>query len=186
MKNLLLVALASLLIGAAGGWAIHGWYVGAGETAQAKEAVQSTAVAIVESNDASQATEKKVEEVTAPVKAARTAIQQHLKQRRVIAAAEPQEKAHEAVCQPTGPIVVGDVPVVLDQRTVRLLDAARGGVAEPAPGSDGAGKAPSDVAVEEFIDNDGQVVEQYKDLAARHDALVDWAERELRKQAGQQ
>jgi hypothetical protein len=187
MKNLLLAALASLLVGAASGWAIHSWYVGAGKTAQAQATVQSTAVAIVDSNDRSQATERAAAAATAPVQEAKTAIQTHLKQRRATAQAAPREKPHEAVCQVPSPVVVGDVPVVLDVRTVGLLDAAREGrTVEPAAGGDGAGQAPSDVTVEEFIDNDSEVVTLYKDLAVRHDELVDWAERELRKQAGQQ
>ncbi|MDT4865112.1 hypothetical protein FQZ97_998980 [compost metagenome] len=183
MKNLLLASLIALLVGATVGWVAHGWKTGAAQQKQTAQAIERSATNIVTSNETSQAVEKKADEVVAPVTAAHAAIQKHLKKRRAAAA---KEKTNEAICKPTGPIVVGDVPVVLDQRTVELLDAAREGrTIEPAAGSDGAGKAPSDVEVEEFIDNDGQVVRQYKDLATRHDALVDWVEGELRKQAQQ-
>lgn len=58
---------------------------------------------------------------------------------------------------------------------VRLLNAARGGAADrPAIGSDAEGQAPSDVAVQDFIDNDFDIVAEYHGLAKRHDALVEF------------
>jgi len=60
--------------------------------------------------------------------------------------------------------------------------------AKPLPvlpiSSDAPSDAPSGIGKAELIDSDLQVVGQYRELAVRHDSLVDWVERELARQAG--
>jgi cell division protein FtsB len=71
---------------------------------------------------------------------------------------------------------------------VRLLNDARTGTPDSATdSSDGEGKAPSDVTAEDFIENDLDVVAEYRELAKKHDELVNFVERlqdEQRKRMG--
>jgi hypothetical protein len=77
---------------------------------------------------------------------------------------------------------------VLDPESVRLLNQARaaatvGAASGAAVGADAQGRAAaassSPVSGGEFADNDLEVVRLYKDLAARHDQLVDWVNSKL-------
>jgi hypothetical protein len=77
---------------------------------------------------------------------------------------------------------------VLDPESVRLLDQARAapaaGVASGSAGGADAqvgAAAPAAPAVTggEFAENDLEVVRLYKELAARHDGLVDWVNSKL-------
>jgi hypothetical protein len=82
---------------------------------------------------------------------------------------------------------------VLDPYSLRLLNDARRAATRDRPGVDpraaGRGDAPGGASAAasgpvtggEFADNDLEVVRLYKELAARHDALVDWVEQTLRK-----
>lgn len=66
---------------------------------------------------------------------------------------------------------------------VRLLsDAVQGTVADPAIGRHAEGETASALAVSGLIDHGLQVIFQYHDLAARHDALVDWVEKAVENQ----
>jgi hypothetical protein len=74
----------------------------------------------------------------------------------------------------------------LDLGTVWMLDSAREGLPfDPTRLRDGAGEASSDVGVPELIDNDLEVVQQYHELAERHNALVDYVESVIQQQAAQ-
>ncbi|UUZ75555.1 hypothetical protein LP414_27955 [Polaromonas sp. P1(28)-13] len=81
-----------------------------------------------------------------------------------------------------------DAPVCpafeLDVGTVRLLNAAREGAAvDSAGGGDETLNAPSGIGVSKLVDNDLTVVKLYKELATRHDELVDVVEKKLKDQA---
>lgn len=70
----------------------------------------------------------------------------------------------------------------LDLGTLGLLNAARTGADPGAAGSsDAESQASSGLGAKELIDNDLQVVEQYRDLAIRHDALVDYVQTIIEK-----
>lgn len=79
-----------------------------------------------------------------------------------------------------------EVPAVgyLNVGAVRLLDSARSGApADPAPISDEESRTASTVTPDEFAANDTEVVKLYKALAKRHDALVDFVDEAVKKQA---
>lgn len=72
----------------------------------------------------------------------------------------------------------------LDMATVGMLNNARaGGAVSTATISDDQGSTPSDITAAEFIDNDLQVVKLYQKLAIRHNALVDYVDELVRRQA---
>lgn len=80
-----------------------------------------------------------------------------------------------------------DPAVFLRGRDVCLLDdAARGDRASGPQGVPGAAclaagqeQAASDVSLRQFVGTEIDIRLQYRELAARHDMLVDWVEREL-------
>ncbi len=72
----------------------------------------------------------------------------------------------------------------LDVGTVGLLNAARANTDPDTAGlGDAESQAPSGIGAEEFIDNDLEIVRLYHELAERHNALVDYVEEQMRKQA---
>lgn len=72
---------------------------------------------------------------------------------------------------------------VLTVGAVRLLNDARTGAADrAAKRSDAEEQAPSDVTLEVFVVNDLEIVQQYRELAKDHDALVEYVEELMRKQ----
>ena len=116
--------------------------------------------------------------------AIRARVSAHLQRQAVAAPVAPTEASHESPSALIG-------RAVLDDGTVRLLNAARTGdaaAAGAADAGDAEGAAPAfaspPVTGAEFVDNDLQVAEHYRDLAARHDELVDWVRAEVEKSRG--
>jgi len=72
----------------------------------------------------------------------------------------------------------------LDNGTAWLLNAARTGTPVNAASLiDEESKVASGITADQFIDNDLEVVELYKELAIEHNSLVDWAQTQIDKQA---
>ena len=71
----------------------------------------------------------------------------------------------------------------LDQRTVRMLNSARGETpaANAASVSNGEEQAPSATSVEALIQSDLDITKMYQSLAQRHDALVDYVLDEMKR-----
>lgn len=76
---------------------------------------------------------------------------------------------------------------VLDRLTVRVLNDARTNAAPAeaggtSPGADAEGEAsanaPTTITGADFADNDLEVVRLYRELATRHNGLVDWVNRQ--------
>lgn len=74
----------------------------------------------------------------------------------------------------TCPAVVGDSPMPLTTRSVRLLNDLRAGkTVDLTSVHVGEGQTPSGLTIAEFVGNDTDVVGLYNELATRHDELVD-------------
>ena len=71
----------------------------------------------------------------------------------------------------------------LDAYTVSLLNDVRTGSNSAAGLGDAEGKAPSQVTEQQLLDSDAQIAGQYRELATRHDALVDYVEGLMKQQA---
>lgn len=171
LKNVLLAAAIALLLGVGTGYKIRGYYEASLRVESAQEARQETAEGIQESIETSRAIEDQADAVKAQVTVVRKIVRERL---------ATKEQAHVQ----TAPDI--HCSGRLDVGTVRLLDAARQGIAPDTAGlGDAESQAPSHVGLPELIDNDLQVVELYHDLATRHDALVDWVETLLKKQASE-
>lgn len=93
---------------------------------------------------------------------------------------QTQEKQNEITTE------VGNTcgPLYLDVGTVWLLNDARGYAPPDATAqSDAASQAPSEIGAAEFIDNDLEIIKLYRELGTDHDALVDYVESLVKKQA---
>ena len=172
-RNIALAISVALLVGYTAGYYAKGQFVKADQYEAVTEARSETAVDIQESLKQSTATEQEVTASTKQVVAIR---------KTVAARVQPktQEASHEAnlrtVCPDSG----------IDVGTVRLLNSARDGSAlDTASLVDGASKAASGIGLPELLDNDLEVVQLYRELAIRHDALVDFVESKLQQQANQ-
>lgn len=96
---------------------------------------------------------------------------------------KPLSEVTDTPAAPVVPVVV-DPSDQLDGHTVCLLNAARAGDAAGAPcGSDAKSAAPSGVDVGTLIDSDADIAGRYNELATRHNALVDWVNEQLARQA---
>lgn len=194
------IAIA-FLVGTGVGMFTESRFQKADQTVAAQRAIQQTAQQIVEATQTSQAVEVKAQTVAKDITQIKQAVAA-----RILAPKEPPHATRPAA---TGPVVPAAPAVPLENRanglaapaqafdadrfvsdyrfdvgTVRLLNAARTGTAvDAAGGSDEASRAASDVGIAKFVDNDLDVVQLYRDLAARHDALVDSVEQHLKEQA---
>lgn len=173
IKNIALATSIALAVGYTAGYYTKGQFTKANLFESVTEARHESAQSIQHSLETSLATEQKVTDSTQQVAVVRKA---------VAARVQPkiQETSNEAnlrlSCPDSG----------LDVGTVRLLNSARDGTAfDPASLGDGASQAPSGIGLPELLDNDLEVVQLYRELAVRHDALVDYVESLIQKQADQ-
>lgn len=173
-KNIALAGALALAIGYCAGYYTKAQFVKADQLDTVTKAQEQTAANIQESLKASTAVEQQV-----------TASNQKVGDIRKEVASRVKQKEKEIVyVEKKVPVPVADV-CALDAGTVGLLNDARAGAAaNPAGSSDGKSKAAADVEFSEFIDNDLQVVEQYHELATRHNALVDYVQSIVQQQAG--
>lgn len=159
MRNVLLAALVSLLLGTGIGYYIKAKFVAA---------AQKTALVELRKVDA-----KSVQDSTRR----EGKLQDRLDTTRRNAQIIQKESDPHVYRNPkvTCDAVEAGGDLFLGIRDVRLLNAARENrTADPATWRDAEVKAPSDITVAGFVQNDLQVVEQYHDLAQRHDELVDY------------
>ncbi len=169
----LAVAIVAAALGFSAGYGVKGQAVKANQFDAVVSAQKQTRTNVQQSLEKSAAIEVKTTASTQQVQTIRKAVAKRFE--------EKKPHVHE-VAPAAGSPAVGDQAEswpactwTLDVGTVGLLNAARTG-ADPgsASGSDAESQAPSGIGPEELIDNDLQVVEQYRDLAIRHDDLVDY------------
>ena len=171
LKRLVIAVAVALSLGFCTGYEVKGRFVKAAQFESMTEAQHQTAKDIEQSLETSSAVEKQVMDSTQKIAVIR---------KEVAARVQPKEIQNEAHLRP----VCSDAG--LDVGTVRLLNAARAGTAPDATGfGDAEGKAPSGLALPELLDNDLEVIILYHELSARHDALVDYVEGVVKKQADQ-
>lgn len=108
-----------------------------------------------------------------------TRLKRQLQQPRIENDIQPIETPTNRVLHdPTGPLAcAGDGSAYrFDIGTIRLLNAARANVpaADPTSDDDGEGRTTSTIGIEAFVANDLEIILKYHELAARHNALVDY------------
>lgn len=171
IKNIVFAASVALAAGYIAGYYAKGQFVKADQLESVTEARHESAQNIQQSLETSLVTEQKVTDSTQQVAVIRKAV-----------AARVQPKVRETTNEANLRLSCPDSG--LDVGTVRLLNSARAGAAfDPASLGDGASQAPSGIGLPELLDNDLEVVQLYRELAVRHDALVDYVEFLLKEQA---
>lgn len=139
-----------------------------------KQVAQDVPAAIEKSNKIEAAIDRSNEQVQTIKKEVKTRIQ---KQKERV----DEEYAARSKIEPVGESCL---PFSLDVGTVRLLNAARKGTSVDTAGfSDEALAAPSNIGIDKLLENDLEIVRLYRDLAKRHDELVDAVEKMLKRQA---
>lgn len=171
LRNIALAVALSLSLGFCTGYATKAKFVKADQFESVTEAQHQTAKDIEQSLETSSAVEKQVTDSTNKIAVIR---------KRVAAHVQPPETSNEAHlrqdCRDVG----------LDVGTVQLLNAARAGTEAGSTSFGNAeGKTPSGLAMPELLDNDLEVVTLYHELSARHNALVDYVESIIKRQADQ-
>lgn len=171
LKNMALAVALALTLGFCTGYEVKAKFVKADQFESVSEARHESAQNVQESLETSLATEQKVTDSNTKIAVIRKA---------VAARVQPKEITNEAHLRPVCP------GVGLDVGTVQLLNAARAGT-DPVATSFGhaEGQAPSGIGLPELLDNDLEVITLYHELSARHDALVDYVEGIIKKQADQ-
>lgn len=169
VKNLALAVALSLTFGFCTGYQVKSRFVKADQFESVTNAQHQTAQGIQQSLEQSSAVEKTVTDSTIQVAAISKAVVKRIKK---------QEESNDANLRPICPATSFDVS------TVRLLNDARAGTAPDASTlNDAEGQAASGLTLSELLENDLEVVSQYHDLSARHNALVDYVEAQIKKQA---
>lgn len=175
LKNTAIAGALAFSIGLAFGYYVKSQFVKADQFSAVTEAQHQTAKDIEHSLEIDSAVETKVTALTSNVESARKAVSIRLTQ--------PTGDAKEAQNETTPQSRSCDWS--LDLGTVSLLNSARAGTpVDSAFLGDATSKIPSGIEFADFADNDLQVVELYHELAARHDALVDYVESKIKQQAG--
>lgn len=169
IKNLALAVALALTFGFCTGYQMKSRFVKADQYESVIEAQHQTAQDIQQSMEQSLVVEKAVTDSTNNVAAIKKAVIKRIKKR---------EQSNDANLRPLCPATSFDVS------TVRLLNDARAGTTpDAATLNDAEGQAASGLALSELLENDLEVVSQYHDLSARHNALVDYVEAQIKKQA---
>jgi len=178
LKNIALATAVALTVGFFTGFYVKDKFVKADQIDAAVEARSQSADNIQQSLEQSVATEKKVAASNHQVSEIRKEVQKRIKHTYYPAKQETENEVttEEGKCADSWRLDVG---------TVRMLNSARTGTDfDPTSISNAESEAPSDIGAAEFIDNDLEVVGLYRELATRHDELVDWVnEKIIKKQA---
>lgn len=174
LKSILCTAAIAAGLGFAVGYDLHSRLTKADKFDAVVSAQEQTRTNVQQSLEQSAAIEVRATASTQQIDGIRKTVAKRIEAqhaRSANAAAVPDAQAAQAA--DAAPVAC--VPWTLDVGTVGLLNAARTG-ADPGPagGSDAEGEASSGLGPQDLIDNDLQVVQQYRDLAERHDALVDF------------
>ena len=178
LKTTALATAIALMVGYFAGYYTKGQFVKADQLDAATDAQHQTAVDIQESLKTSLAVDADVAASNQKVETVRKAVAARIKQKEI-----KNEANLHGECLSLNDICPG-CRFSLDVGTVRLLNSARAGTAPDTTGlGDGESETPSEIGEAEFIDNDLQVVQMYHELATKHNALVDWVETQVKKQA---
>lgn len=174
-KTAIIVGAIAIVVGFGSGWATKAKFMDAAEVNELRADMRQTAVNVVEAGKQSASIESKVVVANKTSTSIQAAVQKRL--------TDQKDRTNET--QSTAEASAFQCPAfVLDVGTVRLLNAARqGATVDSAGGSAEALDAPSGIAISKLIDNDLEVVKLYKELAIRHDELVDIVEKKLKEQA---
>lgn len=176
LRSTLLATVAVAALSFGGGYYTHSRFT---------KADQLDAVATTQHQTASNVQQSLTTSVAVEASAA-ASIQQVGEIRKVVAARlKPKETPHaQTASVPSNTDAHGDCVWTLDTGTVVLLNAARTGAASGAASvSDDQSQTPSGIDLAAFIDNDLEVVGLYRELATRHDALVDYVTSLVKQQA---
>lgn len=173
IKNIVLAFLLGLSIGIFGGWHVHGWFVDAHQVEKMVNVRKNDAKEVQKSQNIDKAVTADIDFSNKTISDIRKKIKDYAKAPTIVPAQGFDDDSRLAPANP-GQLLVctGDF---LSRGQLWMLNSARAGTLDSSaiPG-DAEGKAPSSVAVTEFIDNDLEVVGIYHELAKRHDALVDY------------
>lgn len=185
MKNLALVAALSTAVGFMVGAWTQKQFMKADQLDAVVESQREVAVDLRDSLKASVAIEERITASTQNVQAVRKEVA-----KRVVPPPAPQPQPVAETTRENLPEAHANLRPrnhwTLDVGTVWMLDSAREGLPFDATRlRDGASQAPSEVGVTELIDNDLEIVQLYHELAERHNALVDYVESIMEKQAAQ-
>lgn len=180
-QTLALTICVALVVGFAAGYDAKGKFVKADQFDAVASAQEQTRTNVQQSLEQSAAIEDRATASSTQVTSIRKKVAQRFEEQRAHAAQE-QASAEVAAAGSRQDVSGAVCTWTLDVGTVGLLNAARVGADPGATGSsDAESQASSGLGPEDLIDNDLQVVEQYRDLATRHDALVDFVQTLLRK-----
>ena len=176
LKSTLLAAVAVAVFSFGGGYYTHSRFVKADQLDAVAPAQHQTAVNVQQSLTTSVAVEASATASTQQVGAIRKTVAARLKSK---------ETPHaQNASTPLVASTPGDCVWTLDTGTVVLLNAARTGAGIGAASvSDDQSQTPSGIDLAAFIDNDLEVVGLYRELATRHDALVDYVTALVNQQA---
>ena len=169
-KNLVIGIVLALVVGFGCGYYAKGEFAKADTVDAVATARHGTAIGIEQSLTQSHAVESQVTASNLQVTKIQKRVAEHIQKQ--------EEARHEentdSACRWT-----------LDDWTVRMLNAARSSAAAPdaAVSGDGTSEGTAPVGKAELIDNDLEVVKLYRELAERHDSLVDYVETLIKKQA---
>ena len=170
VKNIVLAVVLALSVGYCTGYYTKGQFVKADQFEAVTEARSETADSIQESLKTSAATEQEVTASNQKIAVIRKTVTARIQSK------ETQNEANLHLACHSG----------LDVGTVRLLNSARdGSTLDAASLGDAASQAPSGIGLSELLDNDLETVQLYRELAVRHDTLVDYVESLIQKQADQ-
>ena len=131
----------------------------------ANAVVKEAAVSIVDSGKQSEKIEAAVHASEGKTKKIAKAVIKHVTE---------VEKTNEKKCDSGS--------LRLDVGTVRMLNESRKDGPEPAAISDAESKTPSTIGFPELVADELEVTQLYKELATRHNALVDYVQEQVEKQ----
>lgn len=180
LKNLLLTALLGLAAGFCSGYYTKAKFQEADRVQVAEQVISQAAKDIVIAQEINEAIVKTVTKTVANSSEIRKAAAKHLAQsqpieEKAIAEQTPQNAGTWIKTCPDRTLDIFTVGLLNDARTNAPFGSSSGGYAES--------QTTSGVTFADFVDNDLEVVQQYHELATRHDALVDYVSGLIRNQA---
>ncbi len=189
LQSLIVAVAVALAVGLAAGYYTKGQFDTAKEVKQDRAVIRGTAQGIVESVKKSDAIEQTVQKQGVNASQIQQAIDQRFAKEKQRASqpvhVDTSASGNDATTAQGAETVRYSCPApVLDVGTVRLLNAARQGESvESVTGSDEALAAPTAIGLEELTRSDQEVTRMYRELAERHDRLVEEVQEHLKQQA---
>ena len=159
------LAVALSIAFGAGFYTAH-QFAKADQVSAANETVKEATTSIAESGKQSQVIEAVVQKTEEKSKQIAKEAVRHVTE---------TEKTNEKKCDRAS--------LHLDVGTVRLLNLSRENNPEPSAIGDAEGKTPSTIGFPELVGDELEITQLYKELAIRHNALVDYLQEQIEKQA---